>query len=122
MGRPEKPVDAKAVKALAKRGCKVSEIADELGVSHDTLQRRFAQELREGRAELKSHIRALQLKTAERGNPQMQIWLGKQYCDQKEKTEIEHEFPDPTIIHIPGGGQIVLGSKGSTDDEPSTDT
>jgi len=40
------------------------------------------------RQEGKERLRRLQWRAAERGNPTILIWLGKQILDQKEKTEI----------------------------------
>ena len=39
-------------------------------------------------SEGKASLRRLQWKTAESGNPQMQIWLGKQMLDQKDKADL----------------------------------
>lgn len=87
MARPKKHVDAKMVQDLASIGCKVVEIARILEVSEDTLNRRFASEMAKGKENLKMSLRRWQLESAKKGNVTMQIWLGKQYLDQKDKIE-----------------------------------
>jgi hypothetical protein len=86
MPRPKAEVDPKRVLALASEGAKVTEIADELGVSRDVLHDRFATELRKGRAARNQSLRRAQLKAATDGNATMLIWLGKQYLGQSDKT------------------------------------
>lgn len=84
MARPRKKIDPNAVKALAQRGAKTSEIADVIGCSPDTLERRFAAEMVKGRADLRMSLREWQIQAAKNGNVAMLIWLGKQYLDQKD--------------------------------------
>lgn len=43
---------------------------------------------------VKSSLRGWQLKAASEGNVTMQIWLGKQYLDQKDKSSQEISGPD----------------------------
>ncbi|NDD53269.1 hypothetical protein EBZ39_05245 [bacterium] len=87
MGRPKKPVDPKMVQDLAAIGCKNNEIATLLDVSANTIERRFAPQLRKGRENLKMSLRRWQLEAAKKGNVAMLIWLGKQYLSQTEKVE-----------------------------------
>lgn len=84
MPRPAIPIPAKEVYRLAKDGAKNTEIAEYFGVSPDTIERRFAGELRKGRAARNVSLRRLQLRAAEQGNATMLIWLGKQYLDQSD--------------------------------------
>lgn len=91
MARPLVEVDPKIVEKLASIGCKITEIAIHLGVSTDTLHRRFAAELRKGRTNLKMNLRQWQLKSAERGNVAMLIWLGKQLLKQSDKMEQKNQ-------------------------------
>jgi hypothetical protein len=82
-GPPLIPLDLAKVEALAARGCSEAEIAAELGVSEDTIQRRkhktkFARAMAHGRAKGRVRLRSAQYETAINGNATMQIWLGKQ--------------------------------------------
>jgi hypothetical protein len=91
MPRPEIPIDGKLVQKLAQLGCKTTEIADFIGCSVDTLDRRFADELAKGRASLKMSLRQWQLDAAKKGNASMLIWLGKQMLDQKDQIDLGGE-------------------------------
>src|SRR5688500_14810065 len=85
MARPRKEVDPAVVERTAAIGCTVAEIAVVLGVSKDTLERRFAAAIEKGRERGKRSLRRMQWKTAKSGNPTMQIWLGKQLLGQADK-------------------------------------
>ncbi len=89
MARPKKEISAVQVYKLAKMHNTNEEIAEFFGCSTDTVERRFAGELAKGRAEGKQRLRKLQWIAAEKGNVIMQIWLGKQYLGQKDKSEVE---------------------------------
>jgi hypothetical protein len=92
-GRPKKEVDFEMVKRLAAVMCTIEEIAAVLGVSVDTLERRgerFRQALAEGQAQGRASLRRIQFETAKKGNATMQVWLGKQYLEQRDKTEVQH--------------------------------
>jgi hypothetical protein len=94
MARPEIDIDANQVEKLARLGAKNTEIADFFDCSTDTIERRFAAELQKGRASLKMSLRQWQLKAAEKGNPTMLIWLGKQSLGQVDKSIHELSGPD----------------------------
>ena len=72
-----------------------TEVAAGLGIEFKTLERRIKEKYNvhfgdykaQKRAKGESVIRELQLKTALEGNVTMQIWLGKQYLGQKDKTD-----------------------------------
>lgn len=83
------PIDGELVQKFASLGCKTKEIADYFGCSTDTIERRFAAELTKGRANLQMSLRQWQLKSAERGNVSMLIWLGKQMLGQQDRSLIE---------------------------------
>lgn len=83
------PIDGSLVEKLASIGCKTEEIADHFKCSTDTIQRRFAAELIKGRADLHMSLRRWQLEAARKGNVVMQIWLGKQYLKQRDKSDEE---------------------------------
>lgn len=88
MARPEIEIDGKLVEKLAGIGAKNTEIADFVGCSVDTLDRRFAEEIRKGRANLKMSVRRWQLKYAEQGNSALLIWLGKQMLGQTDTVTV----------------------------------
>lgn len=67
-----------------------------MGVALSVLQQFFAdcpevkemwEDAREGG---KRSLRRTQFKAALEGNPQLLIWLGKQYLGQSDKSEVEH--------------------------------
>jgi excisionase family DNA binding protein len=94
LGRPEKKIDGKVVAAMYYAGATTEEIADYLGVSRDTLERRFKAERLKSKASRKLRLRQAQWKTAVGGsgippNPTMQIWLGKQELGQKDVSRQE---------------------------------
>jgi hypothetical protein len=75
------------VRRLAKIMCTNEEIASIVGCSSDTLERRFAVPIKEGRDRSRACLRRMQLKAAKMGNVSMLIWLGKQFLGQSEKVE-----------------------------------
>lgn len=86
-GRPQKPVDARMVKDAIAHGNTVDDAAKILGVSKDTLERRFSAEIELGRAEMRSSLRKKQYEMAIAGNVGMLVWLGKNLLGQAEKVE-----------------------------------
>lgn len=91
--KPEKPVDENLLKKLASIMCTYKEMSDILGVSVDTLERRFADLIKEAQSTGKMSLRRWQFQAAEKGNPSMLIWLGKQILNQHEK--IQHSTVNP---------------------------
>lgn len=89
MARPKAKIDADQVEKLAHIGCTTKEIAGFFEVSEDTIERRFAGELRKGREGGKIRLRRLQLQAAEKLNPAILIWLGKQMLGQSDKLEVD---------------------------------
>jgi predicted nucleic-acid-binding Zn-ribbon protein len=94
-GRPIIKIDLKLVQKLCEIQCTGEEISSVLGVSYDTLVRRIKELGQGGFSEYykknsqvgKASLRRLQWGSATKGNVPMQIWLGKQYLGQKDKTE-----------------------------------
>lgn len=118
MGRPKADIDAVVVEKLARLGCTEAEIAGFCGVGETTIRRRFGAELSKGRVTLKRSLRRKQLQVAlKQGNVAMLIWLGKQYLDQAEKSEIQQE----TRAHVFDHGRAVAAlTPGPMEDrEPS---
>lgn len=86
MARPQLEIDGNLVYKFASLGCKTTEIADYFSCSVDTIDRRFAEELKKGRANLKMSLRQWQLDAARNGNASLLIWLGKQMLEQRDET------------------------------------
>lgn len=84
-GRTPKPIDENIVYELAKMHCNNKEIAAVVGVSVDTIERRFAVLVDKGKEEGRATLRRLQWQQAMKGNIMMLIWLGKQLLGQKDK-------------------------------------
>jgi|TARA_R100001530_G_scaffold124262_2_gene92415 AraC-like DNA-binding protein len=104
MARPKAIIDTEAIKKLAQLHCTFDEIAQFCNVSTKTLQRRFVHTIKKGREMGKISLRRAQFEKALSGNVVMQIWLGKQHLDQRDRQEITslHE-PLPLIIEGKSG-------------------
>ena len=99
MARPLLEIDPEEVRKLAQLGCKLDEMADFLCCSVDTLERRFAEEIRKGKADLKMSLRRMQIHAAQNGNVAMMIWLGKQLLGQVDRSQIDiAKVPDEIFI------------------------
>lgn len=85
MARPKSDVDPIKVQKLAAAGAPITEVARNLGVSADTIERRFAGEYSKGKAELRETLRMAQVRYAKRGNTALLIFLGKQYLGQSDR-------------------------------------
>jgi hypothetical protein len=82
-------VDPNVVEGMAAIGCTKTEIAQVVGISTDTLDRRFAETFDKGVANCKLRLRqALWRSAIDHGNIAAQIWLSKQYLGMTEKQEI----------------------------------
>lgn len=90
-GRPLKQVDEKLVKDLASIFCTMAEMAAIVGVSVDTLERRYTEAIKRGRETAKSSLRRLQWKAAKKGSTAILIWLGKNYLGQREPSSLMFE-------------------------------
>lgn len=102
-GRPKKQIDYDLVARLASIQCTQEEIANIVGVHRSTLLRddKFCDIYKKGIDEGKSSLRRLQWRAAENGSSAVLIWLGKQYLNQKDQSQIEqHNLNQemPTIV------------------------
>lgn len=90
MARPKKHIDMELVEKLAHIHCTQEEIAEVVGVSVKTLQRsaEFCRVYKKGISSGRMSLRRQQWKTAEKGSVAMQIWLGKQYLNQKDDHDL----------------------------------
>ena len=99
MARPLKKIDDEAIKKLAQLHCTFEEIAEFCDVSTKTLQRRYVHTIKKGREMGRISLRRAQFEKALSGNVVMQIWLGKQHLDQKDRIEqTNYNEPLPLII------------------------
>jgi len=91
------PLDASKVEALAALQCTMEEIASGLDISRSTLNRRREEDpaidtaIEKGRELGTRSLRRLQYEAAKGGNVTMQIWLGKQWLNQKDKHEVDQK-------------------------------
>ena len=99
MGRPRVHIDWVEVKKLCQLQCTLSEIADWFLCSENTVVRRCKEEnkttfegyFKKHSAKGKVSLRRSQFKLAADGNPALNIWLGKQYLGQTDKSEVKTE-------------------------------
>jgi AraC-like DNA-binding protein len=104
MARPLKPVDENLLRKLAAIHCNQDEMASVLGVSVDTLHRRFAEQIKDARNEGKMSLRRKMWEMALGGNVTILIWLSKNELGMtdkvEQKTDIKAEFKplDPKEI------------------------
>jgi hypothetical protein len=95
MARPHITLDYKTLDTLCKLQCTGEECASVLSIDYDTLNLGLKRDGHGGFTEYfkkigeggKASLRRLQWKSAESGNATMQIWLGKQYLGQTDKTD-----------------------------------
>ena len=99
MGRPNKKVDEKVIANLSQIGCTQEEIGSVVGISARTLQRRFSDLVEENKNIGKASLRKRMWASALKGNPNMMIWLSKNYLGMKDRTQTESiNEPLPLII------------------------
>lgn len=85
--RPLKKIDERQVKELASIQCTMIEMAAVLDCSVDTLERRFADVIKNAREMGKASLKRKQFQVAMSGNVGMLIWLGKILLGQKDLVE-----------------------------------
>ncbi len=127
-GRPRIDLDMELLAKLCSIQCTQAECANVLGVSQSTLQRRLDEETGDGfepffdlhSAEGKVSLRRAQFKAAlgtpavkatettlavqaRQPNITMQIWLGKQYLDQKDKQDVVIADPEGNALRFTVG-------------------
>lgn len=87
MARPVKVIDVELLKKLASIMCTNEEMAHILGVSKDTLERRYAAVIKEAKDTGKMTLRRWQWEACKKGNTALLIWMGKQHLGQSDKQE-----------------------------------
>ena len=114
MGRPKGSnlnIPLSDIERYAKAGATQAEMADRIGVSLATIERRmrlpeFQEACRRGRGELAISLRAKQVQIALSGNVQMLKWLGEQYLGQAhahrmvDKQGEDVAVVTPTDVHV----------------------
>ena len=101
-GRPKILIDWEEFKKLCAIQCTLAEIAAWFKCSEDTIELRCKEEkgmlftdyYKKNSSSGKISLRRSQFKAATGGNVTMLIWLGKQFLDQKDKTEQDIEISD----------------------------
>ena len=96
MGRPTKEFDKETFESLCEIQCTQSEICNVLRTTDKTLSRwcedtyhmSYSEAYKRFSEDGKKSLRRLQFESARKGNVTMQIWLGKQYLGQRDKTEV----------------------------------
>lgn len=96
----------KIAENMAKIQCTGVEIADVMGFSYDTLERRvkarygcsFAEWHKKYSNHGKTSLRRMQWKSAEEGNVTMQIFLGKNLLGQSEQQAVDVTFENLTPL------------------------
>jgi hypothetical protein len=108
VGRPPIEIDYAACEKLARIMCTQSEIAEVLGVSLSTLEhdKEFLRIHKKGIEAGKASLRRMQWKSAEDGNVTSQIWLGKQYLGQRDKSEISGDGGGPVVLAVLKGVKL----------------
>ena len=89
--------DFEILRKLCELQCTGDECASFFGVGYDLLNDRvklryamsFPDYFKKFSGSGRVSLRRMQWRTAQRGNPIMQIWLGKQYLGQADKTEVD---------------------------------
>jgi hypothetical protein len=112
-GRPKKTIDKEMFEKLCEMQCTKEEICDVIKCDEKTLTRWCKDTYKEGFSEVyikeaskgKMSLRRMQWATASKGNVTMQIWLGKQYLNQREpdtvnKITFDDEDVTPTFSDI----------------------
>lgn len=107
-GRPRKRIDWDVVVKLARILCTGEEIAAVVEVNYDTLNnhckdkfgKSFSEWNKSNIDQGKASLRRMQFQTAAKGNCTMQIFLGKQYLGQRDKSEFEHTGADGGAILV----------------------
>jgi hypothetical protein len=98
MARPRKKIDEELLAKLASIHCTMEEMASMVGVSKDTLERRYAAFIEENRGKGKARLRRIMWGAAMEGNPTMMIWLSKNLLGYTDKQEIQQTSADSKLV------------------------
>ena len=99
MGRPKKELDIKVIANLSQIGCTQEEIGSVVGISARTLQRRYADLIEDNKNKGKASLRKRMWQSALKGNPNMMVWLSKNYLGMKDRT-VQETIVEPLPLII----------------------
>tara|TARA_R110000822_G_scaffold96403_1_gene219443 strand:- start:175 stop:561 length:387 start_codon:yes stop_codon:yes gene_type:complete len=110
-GRPTAVIEYDKLKSMCQILCTGEECASILGMDYDTLNKGLARDghggftdyLKKHGSEGKASLRRKQFKSAvEDGNVTMQIWLGKQILDQRDKKDVamSHDLSESSLEEL----------------------
>lgn len=97
-GRPSLELDTRLIYDLASIHCTMEDIARIMRCSVDTLERGYAELIKDGRASGRSSLRRKQYQLAMDGHPTMLVWLGKQLLGQRDKFDATFSNPDGSAL------------------------
>lgn len=120
LGRPKIILDEEQISRFIGKGFTVEYVADYFHCSVQTLYANYSEALRKGYVFRKGCLQAKQLHTAMAGNVTMQIWLGKQWLEQKDK--VDHTTggqPFNVVNEFFDGHQIPVATKASAASKPN---
>ena len=83
-------IDPDKVKMLASFGCSFIEIGKYFAVDEGVIRKKYRTEYEQGKQEMKLTLRQLQWKHAQNGNTALLIFLGKNYLNQTDKSQVDH--------------------------------
>ena len=99
IGRPKKQLDKDVIAKLSQIGCTQEEIGSVVGISARTLQRRYADLVKENKNIGKASLRKKMWDKALKGNDKLLIWLSKNELNMRDKIETQSIVePLPLII------------------------
>jgi DNA-binding transcriptional regulator YhcF (GntR family) len=100
MARPRIKIDREQVRQCAMKMWSVKEIAAFFRVSHDTIERRFADLIEEGRQSGYAKLRELQWKRAMEGSDTMIKHMSEHYLEQhsREKKDVDMQGKIEVIV------------------------
>jgi len=96
VGRPKLVLDTQLIYRLASIHCTIREMSNIMNCSEEALVN-YMDVINKGYDQGKEGLRRLQWKSAQQGNVAMQIWLGKQWLQQRDR--LPDEAPQ-TIINV----------------------
>ena len=111
VGRPRKDLTDKEWEmflSMMRISCTQVECCSVLGMDEDTLERNIAERGEVNFSEIykkysgqgKTSLRRLQYSSAESGNVTMQIWLGKQWLGQTDKTDTNVAISKAPVVNL----------------------
>tara|TARA_R110002012_G_scaffold195213_1_gene363404 strand:+ start:592 stop:993 length:402 start_codon:yes stop_codon:yes gene_type:complete len=89
MKKNKHDIPPEKVKMLASFGCTYIEIGKYFGCSEKVIRERFREQYEQGKEEMKLSLRQLQWKHAGQGNTALLIFLGKNYLNQTDKSQVD---------------------------------